>query len=257
MIEVFRSSNSTKASTNPAAGICSRRDTPKPKQKGNRDVDQLSPVDYFTTNANSSQDESQLYIFEDNEAVIKMFNKSRSPTMRHVSRTYIVALDWFFDRINLDRKIQIEYIDTKNQLADILTKGNFTRDEWNHLLCLFNISHFCEHHTTSHVVCSQRITCTRMAQVWVRTHHIHASCALWSLCLITLSSTTPFSSPSCPSSFLSPCPSFCPSTSSSRMWYTTSLCTPTEDLGTLAENEPPADYEPNEYHIKEACVDYT
>ena len=30
----------------------------------------------------------------------------------------------------------------KNQLADILTKGNFTRDEWNHLLCLFNISRF-------------------------------------------------------------------------------------------------------------------
>ena len=30
----------------------------------------------------------------------------------------------------------------KNQLADILTKGNFTRDEWNHLLNLFNISHF-------------------------------------------------------------------------------------------------------------------
>ena len=27
-------------------------------------------------------------------------------------------------------------------LADILTKGNFTRDEWNHLLNLFNISHF-------------------------------------------------------------------------------------------------------------------
>ena len=44
--------------------------------------------------------------------------------------------------------IQIKYIDTKNQLADILTKGNFTRDEWNHLLCLFNISHF------SSTVCS-------------------------------------------------------------------------------------------------------
>ena len=42
----------------------------------------------------------------------------------------------------LDTKIQIKYIDAKNQLADILTKGNFTRDEWNHLLCLFNISHF-------------------------------------------------------------------------------------------------------------------
>ena len=53
-----------------------------------------------------------------------------------------------FDRINLDPKIQIKYIDTKNQLADILTKGSFTRDEWNHLLCLFNISHF------SSTVCS-------------------------------------------------------------------------------------------------------
>ena len=39
-------------------------------------------------------------------------------------------------------KIQIKYIDTKNQLADMLTKGKFTRAEWNHLLCLFNFSHF-------------------------------------------------------------------------------------------------------------------
>ena len=43
--------------------------------------------------------------------------------MRHVSRTHRVAVDWLFDRINLDSKIQIKYIDTKNQLADILTKG--------------------------------------------------------------------------------------------------------------------------------------
>ena len=53
-----------------------------------------------------------------------------------------VGLDWLFDRINLHPKIQIKYIDTKNQLADMLTKRNFTRDEWNHLLCSFNISHF-------------------------------------------------------------------------------------------------------------------
>ena len=37
---------------------------------------------------------------------------------------------------------KIKHLDTKNQLADILTKGNFTRDEWNHLLCLFTIGHF-------------------------------------------------------------------------------------------------------------------
>ena len=81
-------------------------------------------------------------MFEDNEAVIKMIITGRSPTMRHVSRTHRVALDWLFDRMNVDSKIQIKYIDTKNQLADMLTKGNFTRDEWNHLLCLFAISHF-------------------------------------------------------------------------------------------------------------------
>ena len=35
-----------------------------------------------------------------------------------------------------------ELLFTNNQLADMLTKGNFTRDEWNHLLCVFDISHF-------------------------------------------------------------------------------------------------------------------
>ena len=90
----------------------------------------------------SASREALLYVFEDNEAVIKMIMKGRSPTMRHVSRTHRVALDWLFDRINLDPKIQIKHIDTKNQLADILTKVNFTRDEWNHLLTLSNISHF-------------------------------------------------------------------------------------------------------------------
>ena len=90
----------------------------------------------------SNVQEALLYVFEDNEAVIKMIIKGRSPTMRHVSKTHRVALDWLFDRVNLDPKIQIKYIDTKNQRADILTKGSFTRVEWNHLLCLFNISHF-------------------------------------------------------------------------------------------------------------------
>ena len=71
-----------------------------------------------------------------------MIIKGRSPTMRHVSRTHRVALDWLFDRFNLDLKIQIRYIDTKHQLADMMTKGNFTRDEWNNLLHLLNVSHF-------------------------------------------------------------------------------------------------------------------
>ena len=51
-------------------------------------------------------------------------------------------------------KSESSTFDTKNQLADMLTKGNFTRDEWNHLLCLFNISHFSS--TTCSEVLSKR-----------------------------------------------------------------------------------------------------
>ena len=103
--------------------------------------DDLDNVDFIRSNVNSSHQEALLYVFDDNEAVIKMIIMGRRPTIRHVSRTHRVAFDWLFDRINLDPKIQIKYVDIKNQLADMLTNGNFTRDEWNHLLCLFNISH--------------------------------------------------------------------------------------------------------------------
>ena len=113
--------------------------------KSHNKIDAMKDIDSVPSNVQSARQEALLYllyVFEDNEAVIKMIIKGRSPTMRHVSRTHRVALDWLFDRINLDPKIQIKYIDTKKQLADILTKGNFTRDEWNHLLTLSDISHF-------------------------------------------------------------------------------------------------------------------
>ena len=104
--------------------------------KPHKKIDVMKDIDAVPSNVQSARQEALLYLFEDNEAAIKMIIKGRSPSMRHVSRTHRVAFDWLFDRINLDSKIQIKYIDTKNQLADILTKGNFTRDERNHLLNL-------------------------------------------------------------------------------------------------------------------------
>ena len=117
-------------------------------------VEQLSEVDHVPTNTRSSQGKSQLYIFEDIEGVIKMIIKGRSLMMRHVSRNHRVALDWLFDRINLEPKIQIKNVDTKNQLADILTKGNFSINEWNHLVCLFNIRSFSTYSGSHKKVCS-------------------------------------------------------------------------------------------------------
>ena len=54
-----------------------------------------------------------------------MIIQGQSPTTRHVSRTHRVALDWLFERINLDHIIQVRYIDTKHQLADIFFQRKF------------------------------------------------------------------------------------------------------------------------------------
>ena len=48
------------------------RTTHLKKGKRNRAVEQLSQLNVVPANARSPQGESQLYIFEDNEAVIKM-----------------------------------------------------------------------------------------------------------------------------------------------------------------------------------------
>ena len=116
VIEVLRSTNNTaKHGTLVQGNLCGTGDhsinktkTKTPTEKSKRDVVQLSSVDYVPTNTHSAQGESQLYIFEDSEAVIKMIIKGRSPTMRHVSRTQRVALGWLFDRSNLEPKIQIK-----------------------------------------------------------------------------------------------------------------------------------------------------
>ena len=93
------------------------------RHKPHGKIDVMKDIDSVPSNVQSVRQETLLYVFEDNEAVIKMIIKGRSLTMRHVSRTLRAAFDWLFDRINLDSKIQIKYIDTKNQRADILNKG--------------------------------------------------------------------------------------------------------------------------------------
>ena len=75
------------------------------RQKSQNRIDVIKDIDLVPSNVQSSRQEALLYVFEDNEAVIKMIIKGRSPTMRHVSRTHRVALDWLFDRINLDSQI--------------------------------------------------------------------------------------------------------------------------------------------------------
>ena len=62
--------------------------------KSQKKIDVLEDIDSVLSNLPSARQEALLYVFEDNEAVIKMIIKGRSLTMRHVSRTHRVALDW-------------------------------------------------------------------------------------------------------------------------------------------------------------------
>ena len=58
-----------------------------------RKIDVIKDIDSVPSIVQSARQEVFFYVFEDNEAGIKMIMKGRSPTMRHVSRTHRVALD--------------------------------------------------------------------------------------------------------------------------------------------------------------------
>ena len=113
VIDVLHSSSIRKQKLKQVRSILSSSETSEKEQCNTQNSQrhlELSNVDFVPSNVNSSHEGAMLYIFEDNEAVIKMIMKSRSPTMRRVSRTLRVALDWLFDRIDLDPKIRISYI---------------------------------------------------------------------------------------------------------------------------------------------------
>ena len=52
--------------------------------KSHNKIDSMQDIDSVPSNVQSARQEALLYMFEDNEAVIKMIMKGRSPTMRHV-----------------------------------------------------------------------------------------------------------------------------------------------------------------------------
>ena len=55
-------------------------------------------------------------------------------------RTHRVDLDWLFERCQYDPAIKIRFVPTKDQLADMLTKGSFTAALWQQQLNLWLIT---------------------------------------------------------------------------------------------------------------------
>ena len=78
-----------------------------------------------SSNVNSPHKGAMLYISEDDEAVIRMIFRGRSPTRRHVfqdpkSRYWSVVSQNF-----LDPKIRITYVNSKNQTRRHVDQGTF------------------------------------------------------------------------------------------------------------------------------------
>ena len=83
----------------------------------------LSNVDYVSPTLPPHQGHAKLIRLEDNDAVIKMLIKGRTNKLRHVPRTHRINLDWSFEVLREDPGVNIKYINTKEQVADIFTKA--------------------------------------------------------------------------------------------------------------------------------------
>ena len=79
-----------------------------------------------------------LIIAEDNEAVIKIIAKARSTALRHLPRTHRIDVEWLFEVCSAP-EVTMRYVNTKFQLADIMTKGMTKGDLWTSLIELTQI----------------------------------------------------------------------------------------------------------------------
>ena len=99
----------------------------------------LQKVDFVPYVLPKPAGRAKLQILEDNEAVIKMTLKRRSPALRHVVRTHRVDLDWLFELIDGDPSIFIRHVKTQDQIADFLNKGQFTAQQFSHICRLAQV----------------------------------------------------------------------------------------------------------------------
>jgi hypothetical protein len=77
-------------------------------------------------------------VAEDNEAVIKIIKKARSMALRHLPRAHRIDLHWLFE-VCSNPRIRMLYVNTKQQVADLMTKALNNPQTWEHLLDIAQI----------------------------------------------------------------------------------------------------------------------
>ena len=72
---------------------------------------------------------------EDNQAMIRVIETGRNPTMRYLHRTHRISIATLHDIITgqvTDAKINCEYTTSAEMAADVFTKGFTDKSKWRH-----------------------------------------------------------------------------------------------------------------------------
>ena len=75
---------------------------------------------------------------EDNQAMIRVWQTGRNPTMRHLGRTHRVSVAWLHERI-AEPGIDLRYEMTHRQAGDIYTKAFYEALKWTAACLLINM----------------------------------------------------------------------------------------------------------------------
>ena len=97
----------------------------------------FDPAKYFAY-TEKPKHTTTLIIAEDNEAVIKIVHKARSMALRHLPRTHTIDVRWLFEVCSQPR-VRMTYTNTKQQIADLMTKAITQPATWAHLLDIAQI----------------------------------------------------------------------------------------------------------------------
>ena len=79
----------------------------------------------------------KMQFLEDNQAAIRILTTGKSPALRHLDRTHRVSLAWLWETFK-DGHLDLIYINSEKEAADIFTKAFTDKDKWLHAIHLIN-----------------------------------------------------------------------------------------------------------------------
>ena len=81
-----------------------------------------------------------VYLFEDNQATLRIIQSGKYPTLRHVRRMHGVSISWLHDAYLAKHYLPWDCA-TDYQAADIFTKHFTDIRKWHHALDLIGVVH--------------------------------------------------------------------------------------------------------------------